>query len=76
MQYEHSLESLPLNSWCCLLCNRVWELTASSNNCRCCFSLVIIYQIESLISIGNLSISLFFNSESIDTLGLKGHINC
>ena len=40
------------------------------------FSLVIIYQIESLISIGILSISLFYNSESIDTLGLKGHINC
>ena len=39
-------------------------------------SLVINYQIESRISVGILSISLFYNSESIDTLGLKGHINC
>ena len=40
------------------------------------FSLVIIWQIQSLNSIGILSISLFYNSESIDTWGLKGHINC
>ena len=55
------------------------EPTACSNssfNCRCCFSHVIIYQMKTLISIGILSISLFYNSESIDTLGLKGHINC
>ena len=81
-QCEHSLESLLLNStsvWWCLLCNRVWEPTGCSNSsfsCRCFFSLVIIYQIESLISVGILSISLLYNSESIDALGLKRHINC
>ena len=63
----------------CFVIECVWEPTACSNSSFSCprfFPLVMIYQIESLITVGILSISLFYNSESIDILGLKGHINC
>ena len=80
MQSEHSLESLLLNSTSydvvIIECGSLQPVQTVLSRCRCFFSLVIFYQIEFLMSVRILSISLFYNSESIDSLGLKGHINC